>query len=446
MAATVDFAPVRFRASTLATVVDGILDGPDVVVDGATQDTRAIQPGQLFVPLVAERDGHSYVVAALEAGAGAYLSSRGSMGGTAILVDDTLAALVAMAGAARDRVDGPVVGVTGSVGKTTTKDLLAAVLARTRRTGASDRSFNNEIGVPLTLCNLPEGAEAAVVEMGARGVGHIAALCAIARPTVGVVTVVAPAHLELFGTIDDVARGKGELVECLPASGLAVLNADDRRVAAMGARTRADVLTYGVGAGDVRAESVALDEELRPSFVLHSEWGRAHVRLGARGAHNVANALAAAAVGLAYDVPLAEVVEALAQPITSPWRMDVRRAASGALIINDAYNANPESMAAALRSLSAVAADRRVAVLGVMAELGADADAAHADIAAMAAAQDIDVIAVDAPAYGSSPGVRHVVSVAAALAAVGPLGAGDAVLVKGSRVAGLERVAAELTQ
>jgi UDP-N-acetylmuramoyl-tripeptide--D-alanyl-D-alanine ligase len=259
-----------------------------------------------------------------------------------------------------------------------------------------------------------------------------------------VVTLVAPAHLELFGTIDDVAVGKGELVECLPASGFAILNADDPRVLAMASRTDATVLTYGVAAGDVRAESVRVDADLRPTFVLRSDWGVAPVRLGVRGAHNVANALAAAAVGLAHQVPLAKVVEALATPMASPWRMDVQRSAAGALVINDAYNANPESMAAALRALAAVPAARRVAVLGAMAELGADGHDAHADLAAWARAHDIEVVAVDAPAYGSAVGIQHVDTIAAALDRVGPLSPDDAILVKGSRIAGLERLALAL--
>ena len=223
----------------------------------------------------------------------------------AIVVDDTMAALAALGAHARARlgvtVDGRVVGITGSVGKTSVKDLLAGALAARWRTVASEGSFNNELGVPLTLLAAPDGTEAAAVEMGARGPGHIAALCAVARPAVGVVTRVAAVHTETFGSIDAVATAKGELVEALPATGTAVLNAADPRVAAMAARTAASVLTYGEGGASVPRRS-ALDGELRPAFRLDTPWGVAQVRLAARGRHMVENALAAAAAALACDV------------------------------------------------------------------------------------------------------------------------------------------------
>ena len=225
---------MELRTAELAAAAGGRLEGPDVVVDGATQDSRAVAQGQLFVPIVAERDGHEFIAAALANGAAAYLTHGPIHGGTAIVVPDTAAALQAAGRLARSHLPERVVGVTGSVGKTSVKDLLAAVLARRWTTAASLRSFNNELGVPLTLLNAPGGTEAVVVEMGARGVGHIAELCAIAAPTVGVVTRVAAVHTEVFGTIDEVARAKAELVEALPASGTAVLNAADERVAGDG--------------------------------------------------------------------------------------------------------------------------------------------------------------------------------------------------------------------
>jgi len=327
--------------------------------------------------------------------------------------------------------------VTGSVGKTSVKDLLAAALRPTFRTVASERSFNNELGVPATLANAPEDTEATVVEMGARGVGHIRVLCEIARPTVGIVTAVGHVHTELFGTIDDVALGKGELVEALPASGTAVLNADDERVAAMATRTRARTLTYGIGPADVTAEAVELDYGLRPSFRLRSPWGAADVRLGVRGVHQIGNALAAAAAALAAGAPLDAAVGGLADAELSPWRMDLRRTRGGALVLNDAYNANPISMAAALRSLAALEAQRRIAVLGTMAELGDVAAAEHAAVADLAAELGIRVISLAEPRYGG----EQVASLDEAVDAIGDVGEGDAVLVKGSRVAGLERLA-----
>ncbi|MDP1803915.1 MAG: UDP-N-acetylmuramoyl-tripeptide--D-alanyl-D-alanine ligase, partial [Acidimicrobiales bacterium] len=288
---------MRLRTSDLATATGGTLHGPDVSVDGATQDSREVRPGQLFVPIVAGRDGHRFIDAALAAGAAAYLTTGPNHGSTAIEVDDTLVALQAAGRLARHQLDVPVIGITGSVGKTSVKDLLAAVLRQRLATAASERSFNNELGVPLTLLGAPDGTQAVVVEMGARGVGHIRALCEVAEPTIGIVTRVAAVHTEVFGSVDDIALGKGELVEALPASGTAVLNADDERVLAMASRTAARVLTYGAS-GDVRAAALEAGDDLRARFTLESPWGSTAVELGVRGLHQAGNALAAAAAGL----------------------------------------------------------------------------------------------------------------------------------------------------
>ncbi len=432
---------MHLRCSELAAVTGGRVEGPDVVVDGAAIDSRTVRPGQLFVPVVAERDGHAFVADALARGAAAYLTSREPEGGTAIVVRDTAVALQAAGRLARGRLPEPVIGVTGSVGKTSVKDLLAAVLARRLQTSASERSFNNELGVPLTLLGAPDGTEALVVEMGARGVGHIAELCALARPTIGIVTRVAAAHTEVFGTVDEVARAKGELVEALPVDGTAVLFAGDPRVVAMAARTSARVVAFGPG-GDVVAADVELGDDLRPRFALRSPWGGADVHLAVHGLHHVDNALAAAAAALVSGLTPDEVAAGLGDAVLSPWRMDLATAPSGARVLNDAYNANPTSTEAALRALAALPARRRVAVLGVMAELGGESDAEHAAAGALARELGIRVLAVDAPAYGG----EDVTDGDAALAALGELDEEDAVLVKGSRVAGLERVAAALLQ
>jgi UDP-N-acetylmuramoyl-tripeptide--D-alanyl-D-alanine ligase len=358
-------------------------------------------------------------------------------------VGDTAVALSALGAYARDRLDdrldGRVVGVTGSVGKTSVKDLLAVALGARWRTAASAGSFNNELGVPLTLLSAPDDAEALVVEMGARGTSHVADLCAVARPTVGVVTRVAAVHTASFGTLDDVAAAKGELVDALPASGVAVLNAGDPRVAAMAVRARGRVLTFGVG-GDVRAEAVQLDGDLRPAFRVVSPWGAADVRLRVRGEHMVDNALAAAAAALACDVPLDDLARALGTADLSRWRMDLLTLPSGARVLNDAYNANPTSMAAALRALAALDARRHLAVLGVMAEIGPSSDEEHRAVGELARELGIEVVAVDAPAYGGTV-VEGIEQAAEALA---DLGADDAVLLKGSRVAGLERLVEHL--
>lgn len=434
---------MQWTVSDIASAVGGQVRAgdPSAIVEGASIDSRSVTAGQLFVPIVAARDGHEFIPAALEAGTAAYLtSSDDEFPGTAIAVADTAAALSALGAAGRSRLAGPVVGVTGSVGKTSTKDLLAAVLATTLRTAANERSFNNELGLPLTLLNAPDDTEAVVVEMGARGVGHVAELCAIARPTVGVVTRVAGVHLENFGSIEAVAQAKGELIESLPADGLAVLNADDHRVAAMASRSVARVLTYGIEqAADVTAANVSVDSELRATFDLRSPWGNWPVKLGVRGEHQVGNALAAVAVAGGLGLPLNAIISGLSSASISALRMELRRTASGAAVLNDAYNANPTSMAAALRSLAALPAERRVAVLGVMAELGADGDQEHAQITDLATTLGIRVIAVDTPAYG--PGATHVSGIDGAVAELGNVEAGIAVLVKGSRIAALERVA-----
>ncbi|HYF45545.1 MAG TPA: UDP-N-acetylmuramoyl-tripeptide--D-alanyl-D-alanine ligase [Acidimicrobiales bacterium] len=433
----------------VARATGGRAVGPaDRRVDGATNDSRALRPGQLFVAIRDERDGHDFVPAARNAGAGAVLVDHEVDEEAAVLVDDTRAALTALGRHARARLDAvvvdgrrvAVVGITGSVGKTSVKDLTAAATSRSRRTAASVRSFNNELGVPLTLLEAHDEAEVAVVEMGARGIGHIRDLCAVARPTIGVVTAVALAHTEAFGTIDDVALAKGELVEALPPEGTAVLNLRDERVAAMAGRTEATVLTYGVERGDVRAEGVVLDDDLRPRFRLATPWGDQEVALAVRGRHNAENAAGAAAAALAAGAELASVAEGLAGASLSPWRMELLVTPAGTRVLNDAYNANPTSVLAALEALDDLPAERRTAVLGPMAELGAVSDAEHRRVADRAAELGIRVVPVDTDAYGGTTAK----GVDGALRALGRLDAGDAVLVKASRVAGLERLAQRL--
>ena len=437
---------MRFALSEVAGIVGGELIGADAGIVGVSVDSRTLRVGELFVPLVAERDGHDFLRDAVAAGAAGCLARRdrleglGRLAAPLVVVPDTEVALRQLGAAARDRFAGTVVGITGSVGKTSTKDLLAAALGVAGPVRASPMSFNNSIGVPLTLLGAAGAERALIAEIGTNAPGEIADLAALARPHVAVVTAVSAAHTEAFGTLEAVAREKSDLVAALPATGVAVLNADDHRVAAMAARTRAQVVSYGFGAGDVRAGDPTLDGALRPSFVMVTPWGRAPVRLRAAGLHNAHNALGAAAVALVLGVSIEAVAAGLGRAELSPWRMAVGTSATGALIINDAYNANPASVAAALHSLAAVPARRRVAVLGVMAELGERHGAEHASVAALAAELGIELLAVNEAAYGPPP----VPDDASALAELGPLGPGDAVLVKGSRVAGLERLALEL--
>jgi UDP-N-acetylmuramoyl-tripeptide--D-alanyl-D-alanine ligase len=426
---------VRFTAGDIAKATGGELVGDDVTIDGASIDSRTIAPGQLFVPIVAERDGHDFLDPAAMT---LYLTARSPVGGNAVVVDDTGDALLALGRAARRRLPDRVVGITGSVGKTTVKDLLSSVLRQRYALASSPGNFNNELGLPLTLLNGPDAPDAAVLEMGARGIGHIAMLCEIGRPTIGIVTAVAAVHTEVFGTIEDVARGKSELVMALPRSGTAVLNGDDARCASMAAVTEARVLTYSLEhAADLVADAVHFDDELRPTFLARTPWGDVELRIGVRGVHQVGNALAAAGAALAAGASLDDVAAGLARVDLSSWRMDLRRSpTTGAVVINDAYNASPISMAAALQTLVALDADRHIAFLGSMAELD-DADEAHRSVGELARSLGVRVVAVGEPRYGAHDDVPSV-EAAAALLSLGPR---DAVLVKASRVAKLELLA-----
>lgn len=437
---------VKFSAKALVEHLNAELHGPPVDVDGVSIDSRTVVANELFVAVIAERDGHDFIDAAVQAGAAAFITSasdpkaRGSA--SALAVADTMEALGQIGAMARARLDGPVIAITGSVGKTSTKDLTLAACGTVRRTHASERSFNNELGVPLTLANAPADTEVVITEMGARGFGHIEALCATARPTIGVVTTVALAHSELFGSLEGVARAKGELVESLPRHGVAVLNADDPMVMAMAERTSAEILTFGLKSGDVRAANIELDDLLRPSFTMITPNGMFPVDLPIMGTHMALNAAGAVAAAIAAGIDASDAVAGLTGAELSPWRMEVVRAPNGLIVINDAYNANPTSMRAALNALAQVQASDRVAVVGTMAELGEEGKDEHLAVAAEAAELGIRLIAVDAPDYGDQ--AVHVLGRDEARSVLGDIGEGIAVLVKGSRVAGLEAVAAEL--
>jgi len=430
---------MQMTASEIAELTGGVLHGPDTTCDGASIDTRTIVVGELFVPIIDARDGHDFIPVAIAAGCGAYLTMREPSGGTAIVVDDTARALTALGKEARRRHVGPVIGITGSVGKTSVKDLAFAAIGGTRKTHASERSFNNELGVPLTLLNAPDDNEVLIVEMGARGIGHIAQLCDIATPDIGIVTFVGAVHTSEFGTVEAVAQAKGELIAALPESGRAILNADCQPVLAMKATSPAPVLTYGVGA-DLAAVDVTLDEELHPSFRVETHGRTYPVTLPVRGLHQVSNALAALAAAEAVGVGTSEAIAGLAQAALSPWRMELGHTPGGAVVINDAYNANAISTGAALDSLAALASARPVAVLGTMAELGERHDRDHQAMAALCQQLHIRLIAYQEPSYGVEP-LQDFDEV---IEALGELTSFDAVLIKGSRVAGLEELAARL--
>lgn len=415
--------------------------GEDVLLDGASFDSRSLDRNALFVPIVAVRDGHAFIADAVAAGATAYLTARGddvTAGGraTAIVVPDPAQALLDLARWARRTFEGPVVAITGSVGKTTTKDLaVGAVGGAGLEVCANARSFNNDQGLPVTILGCPESAEVLIVEMGTRGPGEIARLCGVAEPTIGVVTAVADAHTHQLGGLDGVARAKSELVEALPASGTAVLNADDVRVAAMAERTDAAVVTFGSRAGaEVRSGPVRLDGRGRSHFFVDTPWGSTSVNLPVIGRQQVPNALAAIAVAGLCGVAAADAALGLETATVSAMRMEAHVTAAGGLVINDAYNANPTSMRAALDTVAEITATRRVAVLGEMAELD-DPDRAHLAIADHVAGRGIELIAVGTDRYGVDP-----VTIEQAVEQVGTVLEGTVVVVKASRVAQLERV------
>ncbi len=447
----------RVTGGQLADVPDpaALLTGPVVI------DSREAGPGSMFAALPGTRtDGHEFAVAAVQSGAVAVLATR-PVGCPAIVVPDVQAALGQLARAIVDRAgDLTVIGITGSAGKTTTKDLTAQLLETLGPTIAPRESFNNEIGHPLTVLRITGQTRFLVSELAARGPGHITQLCQIAPPRLGAVLGVGLAHAGEFGGVEAIAQAKGELVAALPADGIAVLNADDHRVAAMAARTRARVVRFGTAnSADVRAENVRADEAGRPGFTLITAAGSAPVQLQLHGEHHVTNALAAAALAEQLGMPVAAIAAGLTSAVArSRWRMEVTRLSDGVTVVNDAYNANPDSVRAAIAALKAMSRGRRgFAVLGHMTELGDDADRLHAEVGADAAAAGLAglIVVGDAAApmlagAKTVPGWRgelqHVPDAAAAVGALkSRLRDGDVVLVKASHSIHLERVALALT-
>ena len=442
------------------------VSGPVVI------DSRRAAPGGLFVAVAGEHvDGHDFAGAAQAAGAAATLATRPT-GTPALIVDDVPAALARLAQAVAGRLPRvTIAGITGSSGKTSTKDLTAQLVERLGPTVAPEGSYNNEFGFPLTVLRADASTRYMVLEMAARGAGHIASLCEMAPPRIGAVLNVGHAHTGEFGGIEQVARAKGELPEALPAGGVAVLNAGDHRVAAMAGRTAARVVWFGLAGDrpggvppgvpaepDVRATDVRLDDLGRPAFTLITAAGSAPVRMALHGAHHVPNALAAAAIAGELGLALPDIADGLsAATARSRWRMEVARSSGGVTVINDAYNANPESVRAALDALRHMARGRRsFAVLGHMAELGEESQASHEEAGALAAGTGVTgLIVVGEEAEPMLAGARasrgwHGEAIAVpdgpgAIAALrGRLGHGDVVLVKASRAAALEGVAAGL--
>ncbi|MBU3064060.1 UDP-N-acetylmuramoyl-tripeptide--D-alanyl-D-alanine ligase [Nocardia sp. NEAU-G5] len=487
---------IEITLREIAEIVGGTLhDVPDpaVQVTGAVEfDSRRIHSGDLFLALPgAHADGHDFAAAAVAAGAVAVLAARPvgvpavvvppatahqPAAGAYLLTHDTdgsaaavLGALAKLANASVRRLSTSgeltVVGVTGSSGKTSTKDLLAQVLSPLGSVVAPPESFNNELGFPWTALRADSGTRFLVLELSARGPGHIKALTEIAPPAIGVVLNVGTAHLGEFGGREAIAQAKGELVEALSPDGLAVLNADDPNVAAMASRTGARVVTVGQAANaDIRAVDVQLDEAARARFTLRAKGSEVPVQLAVHGEHQVGNALSAAAVALECGADLATVAAALAgATAASKHRMDVRTRADGVTVINDSYNANPDSVRAALKALVTMAkpqSRRSWAVLGEMAELGEDSVIEHDRIGRLAVRLDVDrliVVGTGRPSHALHQGAvmegswgEESILVPDIDAALGVLEAelapDDVVLVKASNSVGLWAVARKLME
>ncbi|MFJ6936083.1 UDP-N-acetylmuramoyl-tripeptide--D-alanyl-D-alanine ligase [Streptomyces sp. NPDC101132] len=447
-----------------------IPDASRTVTGSVVIDSRQVEPGGLFAAFAGEHvDGHDYAERAVAAGAVAVLAAR-PVGVPAIVVDDVETALGALARAVVGRLGTDVVALTGSAGKTSTKDLIAQVLQQHAPTVWTPGSLNNEIGLPLTALRATAETQHLVLEMGARGIGHIRYLTGLTPPRIGLVLNVGTAHIGEFGGREQIAQAKGELVEALPAEsegGVAVLNADDPLVRAMASRTKARTVFFGEAEdADVRASEVRMTDRGQPSFTLHTPTGCSDVTLRLYGEHHVSNALAAAAVAHVLGMSVDEIATALSGAGTlSRWRMEVTERADGVTVVNDAYNANPESMRAALRALAAMgdaakaAGGRTWAVLGPMAELGDESLAEHDAVGRLAVRLNVSrLVAVGGReaswlqlgAYNEGSWGEESVLVSDAQAAVDllrrELRPGDVVLVKASRSIGLERIAQALLE
>lgn len=429
-------------------------------VTSLSTDTRTLLPGACFIALVGDRfDGHDFIDEAVAHGAAAVVTRADKtrplpQGVASIAVDDTLLALGRIARGYRLQFPVPVVGVTGSNGKTTTKEMIARVLSTVGPVVATASNQNNEIGVPLTLLGIEKEHRAAVVEMGMRAVGEIAYLAEVARPTIGVVTNVGPTHVEFLGSIEGVAKAKGELIEALPSDGYAVLNTDDPHVRAMANRTKAKVITFGLGEeAEIRGERVEYRGLDGTRFILNRAGERVPIILKLPGRHQVMNALAAAAVAHALGLDSKAVQEGLID-VRIEMRMSVMKLGLGVVLIDDAYNASPLSVRSALLSLADVQGGRRIAVLGGMLELGEYAKEAHLEVGRLAASIGVDrLIAVGTEARWIVEGalaagleqekIAHFPDAKAAAASVESWATPqDVILVKGSRGFRLEQVSA----
>lgn len=443
---------ITLTAGEIALLVGGELHcDKDLLVSKAPVfDSRLATPGCIFLALKGDTvDGHEFAADAYRAGAMFSLTTH-RIDGPCIVVKDVLEAVAALAAFVRKRLTNlTVIGITGSQGKTSTKDLLAHMLQVAGPTVSPAGSFNNDLGLPITLLECDERTMFCILEMGARHKGDIARLCAIAQPNIGVVLTVGTAHLGEFGSVQAIAETKSELIQSLSQDGIAVLGSFDPFTPAMASLHKGRTINFGDNQ-EVRAADIEIREG-RPHFDLVTPAGRDAVGMRVVGAHQISNALAVAAVGTALDLPIELIASSLSTAESaSKWRMELHDV-FGLLIINDSYNANPESMAAALRSLVLFAQERggeSWAFLGKMHELGESSDAQHEAIGTLAQEIGIDhLVAIGAPEYGASKGqmmVHHYASIEECLSMTDYFSAGDVALVKASRSEGLEVLAQKL--
>jgi UDP-N-acetylmuramoyl-tripeptide--D-alanyl-D-alanine ligase len=449
------------RLSDVARAVDGRLRGEDAEVSSVATDSRLTDPGALFVALPGTRtDGSRFIAEAFAKGASGVLVHEGLEldVGPVVSAPSTGAALLQLAADERLGSDVTVVGITGANGKTSTKDMTAAIVATRFRTHASPQSFNNEIGLPMTLLGAPPDVDVIVAEMGARRVGDVAALCQIARPRVIAVTNVGVAHLEIFGSWERIVEASAEPVLAVEPDGVAILNADDPVVSDYGTLCKGEVVTFGISTrADIRAEGVSLDSDGYATFDLVGTNGRARLKMPVPGEHMISNALAAAAIGTTLGIDIADCAAAISEVSLSRWRMEIFTTPAGVRVVNDAYNANPESMVAALKTARWMAGGGQlIAVLGEMAELGPITEQEHERLGELAARIRVDrLITVGEAARAiAAAGLREGVEPQNVASYDDPDGAledvrraarpGDVVLFKASRVAGLEKLAEAL--
>lgn len=455
---------MKYSIAELGQATNAKIEYVDAATEFATgvkTDSRKVEPGDLFVAIKGEvHDGHDFVEAAFENGAVAAMVST-PIEDLSLLVEDTVQGLGKIAKYHRHNLSAKVIGITGSSGKTSTKDLLAATLQQFGKTVAPPGSFNNEIGLPSTILDADKNTDYLVLEMGMRGIGHIDYLCEIATPDVAAVLNVGSAHLELLGSRAAIAKAKSEILGRLKPTGTAILFADDPLVADLAKDLKSKVISFGQSLqADVRISNLHLDKNAKPTFDVSYAGQTNSVALNTVGEHQAFNAAAVIAISIALGLDFSKVCKAIcdAQPV-SKWRMEVIELPNGITLVNDAYNANPESMKAGLKALKAMAGERRTwAVLGQMRELGAESDAAHDEIGRLCVRLDINrLVAVGSGAKLIQMGASlegswgdesaYVDSVEKAISLLqSELKSGDIVFLKASRAIGLESVASALVQ